>query len=118
MSTVAAHLGKKLKGERIERESRGRGRIEREGGTRSRMEHEGGMRGRKTGLKHIEDFQTQSRTDWLWGTIFIIVVIFLLSPGVLLTLPPGVGNVFMSGNTSRTAAFVHACLIALFFNYI
>ena len=41
-------------------------------------------------------------------TMLAAVVLFvLLSPGVLLTLPP-VGKVFMSGKTSLLAVLVHA----------
>lgn len=36
------------------------------------------------------------------------VLFFVLSPGVLLTLPPGSRGVFMSGQTSVMAALVHA----------
>ncbi len=36
-----------------------------------------------------------------------VVLFVLLSPGVLLTLPP-VGKVFMSGKTSLLAVLVHA----------
>lgn len=40
---------------------------------------------------------------WLSGLLF-----FILSPGVLLTLPPGGRGVWMSRQTSVAAAFVHA----------
>lgn len=36
-----------------------------------------------------------------------------LSPGVLLTLPPGRGPVFASGKTSLIAVFVHAVVFYL-----
>ena len=36
-----------------------------------------------------------------------------LSPGVLLTLPPGRGPVFASGKTSLVAVFVHAAVFYL-----
>jgi len=36
------------------------------------------------------------------------ILFFLLSPGVLLTLPPVGKKIWMSGQTSCTAAFVHA----------
>ena len=36
-----------------------------------------------------------------------------LSPGVLLTLPPGKGPVFSSGKTSLVAVFVHAVVFYL-----
>jgi hypothetical protein len=36
------------------------------------------------------------------------LLFILLSPGVLLTLPPIGGKIFMSGKTSLTAVLVHA----------
>jgi hypothetical protein len=39
--------------------------------------------------------------------LLIAVLFFVLSPGVLLTLPPGGRGVFMSGQTSLAAAAVH-----------
>ena len=47
------------------------------------------------------------------GFFFLVLVIFALSPGVLLTLPPGRGKIWMSGTTSTAAAFVHAILIVV-----
>ena len=38
----------------------------------------------------------------------LAVLFFVLSPGVLLTLPPGSRGVFTSGQTSLAAAAVHA----------
>lgn len=38
----------------------------------------------------------------------LAILFFILSPGVLLTLPPVAGRVFMSGKTSVVAAAVHA----------
>jgi hypothetical protein len=40
--------------------------------------------------------------------VVLAVLFFLLSPGVLLTLPPVGKKIWMSGQTSCTAAFVHA----------
>jgi hypothetical protein len=46
--------------------------------------------------------------------MLVLVLLFvLLSPGVLLTLPPVGGSVFMSGKTSLTAVLVHAAVFAL-----
>lgn len=42
---------------------------------------------------------------WLVALLF-----FVLSPGVLLTLPPGSRGVFASGQTSIIAAAVHALI--------
>lgn len=44
--------------------------------------------------------------------ITLAILFFLLSPGVLLTLPPVGKKIFMSGETSITAAFVHAIVFA------
>ncbi len=40
--------------------------------------------------------------------ICIAILFFILSPGVLLTIPPVGKKIFMSGETSILAAFVHA----------
>lgn len=50
---------------------------------------------------------------WLSALLF-----FVLSPGVLLTLPPGVRGVFMSGQTSLMAAAVHALVFAVVSYYV
>jgi hypothetical protein len=41
------------------------------------------------------------------------VLFVLLSPGVLLTLPPVAGKIFMSGKTSLVAVLVHAVVFYL-----
>jgi hypothetical protein len=46
------------------------------------------------------------------------VLFFVLSPGVLLTLPPGSKGVFMSRQTSLLAAAVHAVVFVLVAGYI
>ena len=40
--------------------------------------------------------------------VYLAVLFFVLSPGVLLTLPPVGKKIWMSGQTSCMAAFVHA----------
>jgi hypothetical protein len=46
--------------------------------------------------------------------LFLATVLFvLLSPGVLLTLPPIGGKIFMSGKTSLIAVLVHAVVFYL-----
>jgi hypothetical protein len=47
----------------------------------------------------------------------LVLLFFILSPGVLLTLPAGPRGVFMSGQTSLLAAFVHAIVFAIVFAY-
>lgn len=42
-----------------------------------------------------------------------IVLFVLLSPGVLLTIPPLRKGLFMSGETSLTSVFVHALVFGL-----
>lgn len=42
----------------------------------------------------------------------------LLSPGMLLTLPPGSRGVFASGETSVTSVFVHALVFAIVFAFL
>ncbi len=44
--------------------------------------------------------------------ITLAILFFLLSPGVLLTLPPVGKKIWMSGQTSVMAAFVHAIVFA------
>ena len=43
----------------------------------------------------------------------LAALFFVLSPGVLLTLPPGSKGIFFSGQTSLVAAFVHALVFIL-----
>lgn len=43
----------------------------------------------------------------------LVLLFFILSPGILLTLPPAGRGIFMSGQTSILAALVHAFVFAL-----
>jgi hypothetical protein len=48
--------------------------------------------------------------------LIVTTVLFLaLSPGLLLTLPPGSGGVLKSGQTSISAALTHAVVFAVVF---
>ena len=47
----------------------------------------------------------------------IVLLFFVLSPGVLLTLPSAGRGIFMSGQTSLLAAFIHALLFAYVLAY-
>lgn len=48
--------------------------------------------------------------------IIVPLVLFaVLTPGVLLTIPPGSRGLFMSGQTSNVAVIVHAIVYALSF---
>jgi hypothetical protein len=47
-----------------------------------------------------------------------VVLFVLLSPGLLLTLPPVGKKIFMSCQTSTTAVFVHALVFALALAYL
>jgi len=117
MSTVAANVGRKIKGDRPEKKwlDMGMGSGRREG--RERHERREGREGRGREVRaEREGFESSS--DWFWGSLLLIAILFVLSPGVLLTLPPGAGGVWMSGKTSVAAAFVHALLIVAIFNYI
>jgi hypothetical protein len=51
--------------------------------------------------------------NWWYAILF-----FLVSPGVLLTLPPGSRGVFMSRQTSLLAAAVHAIVFIFLTRYI
>jgi len=46
------------------------------------------------------------------------VLFILLSPGLLLTIPPGSGGIFMSGQTSIVAVVTHAIVFALIFTLL
>ncbi len=45
--------------------------------------------------------------------IVLAILFFLLSPGVLLTLPPVGKKIWMSGQTSVVAALVHAIVFVI-----
>ena len=48
--------------------------------------------------------------------LLVTTALFMaLSPGILLTLPPGSGGVFQSGQTSIPAAVTHAVVFAVVF---
>ena len=50
--------------------------------------------------------------------IIPVVLFILLTPGILLTIPPGRKGVFMSGQTSTTAIGVHTIVFALVFSFL
>jgi hypothetical protein len=50
--------------------------------------------------------------------IFLAFLFFILSPGMLLTLPPGSKGVWMSGQTSVSAALVHTIVFSLLVYYM
>jgi hypothetical protein len=50
--------------------------------------------------------------------ILLALLFILLSPGVLLTLPPLSRGVFMSGQTSLLAVVVHAVVFCLAYYYL
>ena len=52
-----------------------------------------------------------TRTDLIVTTVLFLA----LSPGMLLTLPPGSKGVYMSGQTSPASAFVHTVVFVLVF---
>lgn len=52
-----------------------------------------------------------TKTDLLVTTALFLA----LSPGLLLTLPPGSGGVLRSGQTSHVAALTHALVFAVIF---
>ena len=52
-----------------------------------------------------------TRTDLVVTTVLFLA----LSPGLLLTLPPGSGGVFQSGQTSLEASLTHAVVFAVVF---
>ncbi len=50
--------------------------------------------------------------------IVLALLFFILSPGVLLTIPPVGKKIFMSGETSCMAALVHAIIFTLIFHLL
>ena len=54
---------------------------------------------------------TLTKADLIVPTVLFI----LLSPGLLLTLPPGSGGVFRSGQTSLISIISHALVFAVIF---
>lgn len=108
MSTVASGVGRKFGmrgGARLTPEAR-------EARREVRQERREARRASR------ENFENESSYEWFWGSLLLVAILFLLSPGVLLTLPAVGGSVWMSGKTSVTAAFVHAVLLTVIFNYI
>lgn len=55
-----------------------------------------------------------TKTDLLVTTVLFLA----LSPGMLLTLPPGKGGMFMSGETSQSAIVAHTVVYAVVFALI
>lgn len=52
-------------------------------------------------------------------SLLLATALFIaLSPGVVLTLPPGKGPVFASGKTSLVAVFVHAVVFYLALSFL
>ena len=50
----------------------------------------------------------------MWLRLFVLFVLFIvLSPGMVLTLPPVGKNIFFSGLTSNTAVVVHAVVFVV-----
>ena len=47
--------------------------------------------------------------------IVTTILFIILSPGILLSIPPGTKGLFMSGQTSLSAAVVHAAVFATVF---
>jgi len=50
--------------------------------------------------------------------LLVAVLFFVLSPGVLLTLPPGSRGIFGSGQTSVAAAAVHALVFMVAVHFL
>ena len=44
-----------------------------------------------------------------------VLLIVLFTPGLLLTIPPGPGGVFISGESSLTSVSIHASVVGLLF---
>ena len=91
--------------------------------SREEREERREIRGSRRSMRRQNDgfedgFEDVSDLDWLFGLIFLVLIIVALSPGILVTIPPGRGGLFMSGNTSTVAAFVHAVLLIVLLNFL
>ena len=116
--SVVGEVGVRVKGvvsgdRMARREERRENREERRA---NRDERRGGMDGRRRQSDGFEDAEESS--DWMFGALFVVLLVFALSPGVLLTIPPGRGGLFMSGTTSTLAAFVHAIVLVALLNIL
>ena len=110
--SIANHIDEAVRGcAKSEKNERQRGRSE----ERHTARMGGSMRQRRND-DGSEGFQNEDYP--IVGNLFLLLLFFVLSPGVLLTLPPGKGGFFMSCQTSYAAAFVHALLLVVLFNYI
>jgi hypothetical protein len=110
--SVSQEMGARVKDVVGLREGRRGMREERRGMREERR----AMREERRGTRE-EGFETAEDSDWLYGSFFFVLLIFALSPGVLLTIPPTRGGIFMSGATSTMAAFVHAVLLVAILNF-
>ena len=52
------------------------------------------------------------------GLIVPAILFILLSPGLFLTIPPGSGGLFMSGQTSIPSVAVHTLVFALLYAFL
>ena len=52
------------------------------------------------------------------GLIVPAILFIILSPGLFLTIPPGSGGLFMSGQTSVQAVTVHTLVFALLYAFL
>ena len=52
------------------------------------------------------------------GLIVPAILFILLSPGLFLTIPPGSGGLFMSGQTSIQSVGVHTLVFALLYAFL
>lgn len=57
--------------------------------------------------------RSKQDTNMTYYLIIPAILFFILSPGVLLTLPPCSKGIFMSGQTSILAAAVHAVVFVI-----
>ena len=74
-------------------------------------------------LKLFPGCQCTLKTVFIHAIVLSLVYYFLarfvlLTPGVLLTLPPGSRGVFMSGQSSPAAVAVHTLVYALVFSFM
>jgi hypothetical protein len=54
----------------------------------------------------------------MYDLLLPVILFVILSPGLLLTLPPVAGKVLMSGKTSVLAVLVHAVVFGVLLHFI
>jgi hypothetical protein len=65
-------------------------------------------------IKFLTNIKSMTTAD----IVVPLCLFIILTPGVLLTLPPGSKGIFLSGQTSVSAVAVHSIVYAILYAYI